>query len=199
MQRRLFTSLLGVAMLLALPRVAFSAGDDLSGFTLQQLDRAMKQGGLGKQKIYSILTFSGDERRGDNLAILSSTLHTGWRLTVLHRVVGGLKVIWRSGRLPDDIAVSSSNNLTIGNLDDGEEVVEFSGCAAHDCGGLSGRLGWIIYSPRSKQVFYAHYRSDDSKPSGTFGFLDLSENASSIGSERYKALLQKEIKKTLGQ
>jgi hypothetical protein len=35
MQNHLFSSLLGVAFLMTLPTVAFSAEDDLSGFTLQ--------------------------------------------------------------------------------------------------------------------------------------------------------------------
>src|ERR1700723_1383300 len=180
MQRHLFSSLLGVAIVIALPRAAFSAEDDLFGFTLQQLDAAIAKGGLATQKIYSILTFDSDERRGANIAILSGS-HTGWHVTVLHRIQGGLKVEWRSGKLPNDIEVSSSNNFEIEYMDDGEQVVEFSGCAAHDCGGLNGVFGVLLYSPRSKQVFFAHYRSDEGKPLGSFGSLDFSENASAAG------------------
>jgi hypothetical protein len=165
---------------------------------LQQLDEAMTKGGLATQKIYSILTFDSDERVGANVAILSGS-HTGWRVTVLHRIKGGLKVEWRSSKLPDDIDVSSSRNLEIDYMDDGEQVVVFSGCAAHDCGRLDGIFGMLLYSPRSKQVFFAHYRYDENKPSGSFGSLDFSENASTAGNEKYKRALQKAMNEVLGQ
>jgi hypothetical protein len=187
-----------MAIVIALPKVAFSAEDDLSGFTLQQFDAAITKGGLATQKIYSILIFDSDERRGANIAILSGS-HTGWHVTVLHRIKGGLKVEWHSGKLPDDIAVSSSNNFEIAYMDDGEQVVEFSGCAAHDCGSLSGAFGVLLYSPRSKQVFFAHHRSEEGKPSGSFGSLDFSEKAGAAGNEKYKTALQKAMNKALGQ
>jgi hypothetical protein len=183
---------------MAHPRVGFSAGDDLSGFTLKQLDAAITKGGLATQKIYSILTFDSDERAGANVAVLSIS-HTGWHVTVLHRVNGGLQVEWRSGGLPKDIVVSSSNNFEVEYMDDGEQVVEFSGCAAHQCGGLDGVLGMLLYSPRSKQVFYAHYQNSGGKPLGSFGSLDFSENASTAGYEKYKTALLKAMNKTLGR
>jgi len=199
MQRHLLSSLLGVAILMALPRAAFSAEDDLSGFTVQRLDAAVTKGGIADQKLYSILTFDSDERRGANVAILSGS-RTGWHVTVLHRIKGGLNVEWRSGKLPGDIAVSSSNNFEIEYMDDGEQVVEFSGCAAHDCGGrLGGIFGMLLYSPRSKQVFFAHYRYDEGKPQASFGSLDFSDNASAAGNEKYKTTLQRAMIKALGQ
>ena len=42
-------------------------------------------------------------------------------------------------------------------MDDGEQVVEFSGCARQICGGLDGVFGVLLYSPRSRQAFLAHY------------------------------------------
>jgi hypothetical protein len=198
MQRHLFSLLLGLAIVAALPHFAFSAEDDLSGFTLQQLDEAISKGGLAAQKIYSILTFDSDERAGANIAILSGS-RTGWRVTVLHRIKGGLKVEWRSSKLPDDIDVSSSRSFQIEYMDDGEQVVVFSGCAAHDCALLDGVFGLVLYSPRSKQVFFAHYHYDDSKPPGSFGSLRFSENASTAGNDKYKKALQKAMNEVLGQ
>src|SRR6185437_7380658 len=154
-----FTSLLGVAVTMAMPSVAFSAEDDLSGFTLQQLNAAMTRGGLATEKVYSILTFDSNDRAGANIAILSGS-HTGWHVTVLHRMKRGLKAEWRSGKLPDDMEVSSSNNFEIEYMDDGEQVVMFSGCAAHLCGRLDGISSLLLYSPRSKQAFFTHYRYD---------------------------------------
>ena len=162
------------------------------------MEGAITQGGLATQTIYSILTFDSDERYGADLAILSGT-HTGWCVTVLHRVKGGLRVEWQSDKLPYDTDVSSSNNFVIEHMDDGEQVVEFSGCAAHECGGLDGVLGVLLYSPRSRQVFFAHYRFDEGKPLGSFGSLDFSANAGAAGNEKYKKALQKAMNKILGR
>lgn len=186
-----------MALLITLPKIAYSTGDDLSGYTVQQLDTAITKGGLADQKIYSILTFDSDQLPGANIAILSSS-HTGWHVTILHRINGGLKVEWRSGKLPDDIAVSSYNSLKIEHMDDGEQVVEFSGCAAHECGGVDGVFGVLLYSSRSKQVFYAHYRWDEGAPLGSFGSLDFSKNATAAENEKYKMALQKAMNKALG-
>jgi hypothetical protein len=195
MKNLLFPSVLCAAVILAPLRAAFSAEDDLSGFTLKQLNEAIRDSKAATHKIYSILTFDSEERSGANIAMLSSS-NSGWRVTVLHRVTGGLKVEWRSGKLPKDFAVSSSHNLEVEDVED-EQVVEFSGCAPHDCGGLSGVLGVLLYSPRSKQVFYAHYRSDEGKPIGSFGSLEFSGNASDPSNERYKAALRKAMGKIL--
>ena len=196
MHRLLFSSLLCAAIVATPLTIAFPAEDDLSGFTVQQLNAAIAKSGLTTQKIYSILTFDSDERYGANVAILSGS-YSGWRVAVLHRIEGGLKVEWRSGKLPDDIDISSSNNFEIGHMDDGEQVVEFSGCAPHQCGGVDGVFGVLLYSPRSMQVFFAHYRFDEHKPIGQFGSLKLSENANLPGNERYKAALRKAMSKTL--
>ena len=195
MKNLLFPSFLCVAVILAPLRAASSAEDDLSGFTLKQLDEAIRDGNAATHKIYSILTFDSEERSGANIAMLSSS-NSGWHVTVIHRVIGGLKVEWRTGRLPEDFAVSSSHNLHIEDVED-EQVVEFSGCAPHECGGLYGVLGVLLYSPRSKQAFYAHYRSDEGKPIGSFGSMEFSENASDPSNERYKAALRKAIGKIL--
>jgi hypothetical protein len=198
MTKTLCFALFGLAIVILPLRAAFSAEDDLSGFTLRQLDTAITKSGLASQKIYSILTFDSDERHGADIAILSGS-SSGWRVTVLQRVSGGLEVQWRSGKLPYDLAVSSSNNLNIEDMDDGEQVVEFSGCAAHLCGGLDGVIGVLLYSPRSKQVFFAHYHYDESKPLGTFGSLNFSKNTSMPGYKKYKTALQKAVSEILDQ
>ena len=177
---------------------ALSAQDDPSAFTSQQLDSAITNSGLAQQKIYAIHTFDSGERPGANIAILSSS-RSGWHVTVLRHLKTGLEVEWRSGRLPDDFAVSCFNNLEIEDIDDGEQVVQFSGCARHMCGGVDGLFGVFLYSPRLKQVFFAHYRWDEGKPIGSFGSVELSENANKPGHERYKRALQNAMSKTLGQ
>jgi hypothetical protein len=57
----------------------------------------------------------------------------------------------------------------------------------------------LLYSPRSNHAFYAHYRSSEGKPYGTFGSLDFSDDANLAGNEKYKTFLQKEMNKKLGQ
>jgi hypothetical protein len=197
MHRFLLLSLFGLAILAPF-RTAVWAQDDLSGFTLRQLDAAIAKSGLATDKIYSILTFDSEERYGANVAILSAS-HSGCHLTVLHRVNGGLVAEWRSGKLPDTMSGCNSNLLKIEHMDDGEQVVEFSGCAPHQCGGVNGVFGALLYSPQSKQVFFAHYRFNENKPLDSFGSLDFSENASVYGNERYRAALQKAMNKTLTQ
>jgi hypothetical protein len=193
----LFLSLLCGAVVAGQSGVTPSAKDDLSGFTLKQLDVAVNESGVAKQKLYSILTFDSDERLGANIAVLSSS-HSGWYVVVLHRVSGGLKVEWRSGKLSDDFAVSSSSNLMIEDAGS-EQVVKFSGCSPHQCGGVNGVEGVLIYSTRLKEVFFAHYRYDERKPIGSFGSLEFSENATKPGNERYKAALQKAMNTLLHQ
>ena len=82
---------------------------------------------------------------------------------------------------------------------DSEQVVQFSGCARHLCGGVDGIFGVLLYSPRARQAFFAHDRWAAGKPSGSFGSVELSENASRPGNERYKTSLENAMKKTLGQ
>lgn len=194
----LFASIFIPVIFLAAPRMAFSAEDDLSGFTLRQLEAAVTKGGLATQKIYSILTFDSDEQRGAEIAILAGS-RSSWRVTVLRRVEGGLKVEWQSGDLPGDMDVSSSNSLEIKRMDDGEQVVEFSGCARHLCGGADGVFGVLLYSTRSGQAFFAHYRFDEGKPKGASGSLNFSENASEPDNAVYKAALKKMVNQILGQ
>ncbi|HKD79128.1 MAG TPA: hypothetical protein VKH81_05505 [Candidatus Angelobacter sp.] len=194
-QKLLLPSVFCVIVVIIPRVVAFSAEDDLSGFTMRQLNAAINSGGMAKQKLYSILTFDSQERDGANIAVLSAS-GSGWHVAVLHRVAGGFTVEWRSGNLSDDFGVSSSSQLEIEDVGD-EQVVKFSGCAAHLCGGLDGVFGILLYSPQSKQAFFAHYVHDTSKPIGSFGSLEFSKNANAPGNERYKAALQKAMKAEL--
>lgn len=191
--------LLSVAVTSGSPlKAASPAEDDLSGFTMQQLNTTLVKSGLASQTIYSIQTFDIDDQLGRRIAILFGP-HSGWRIALLHRTKGGLNVEWQSGKLPRDIAVSSPNDFEIGYLDDGEPIVKFSGCAPHDCGGVNGVIGLLLYATRTRQVFFAHYRYDDSKPIGNYGSLDFSDNADAPGNEKYKAALQSAMKQKLGK
>lgn len=200
MYQTMRTALLGVVCLAVVVfpfTLSFSAEDDLSGFTLRQLDSALVGAGLANQKLYSILTFDSEDRRGANIAVLSGS-RSGWQVVVLHRVTGRLDVQWRSGKLADDFDNSDSINLLIESIAEGDEqVVEFSGCATHQCGGLDGVFGVLLYSPRTKQVFFAHYRYDDKKPLGSFGSLVFSRNADEPKNKPYKNALQRAMDKII--
>lgn len=195
MRKLLFAILLGLALVSVGGAAGLRAEDDLPGFTLKQLDRAIGESGVAGQRIYSILTFGGEEGSGVNVAILSGA-RTGWSVVVLHRAPAGLTVAWRSGKLSEDFAVSAPGNLAIGQVGD-EEVVEFSGCAAHECNGLGGEAGMLLYSPRARQAFFAHYRSGERKPAGSFGDLTFSENADKPANSEYKAALRKDMNTVL--
>ncbi len=67
------------------------------------------------------------------------------------------------------------------------------------CGGLDGGVfGMVLYASRVRQAFFAHYSYDDHKPSGSFGSLDFSDNATTAANARYKAALEKAMRKKLG-
>lgn len=195
--RKSFTSVLVPFLLvLSLPlENRLWAEDDLLRFTAQQLNTAMVKSGLSTQRISSIQSVVNDRGQTD-LAILSSS-RSGWRVTVLQRVPGGFHLQWQSGKLPDDITVSTSDSLKIETLDDGERVVQFSGCAAHECAGKEGAFGVLLYSPRANQVFLAHYRFDGKRAAASVGPLGFSENANERGHEKYKAALQKTMERIL--
>jgi hypothetical protein len=197
MTKLVFASVFCAAIALSSPRIASASDDGLPGFTLKQLNVAIVESGIGSQRIASILTFRDLGDSGSHIAILSSS-HTGWHVTVLHNITGGLKVEWKSGGLHDDFSVSSPDELEIDDLGD-EQVVEFSGCAPHDCGGLDGGVfGMVLYAPRVRQAFFAHYSYDEHKPMGSFGSLDFSDNAMVAPNARYKAALEKAMRKKLG-
>jgi hypothetical protein len=197
MIKLVFFSVLCAAILLAPLRIASASDDGLPGFTMGQLNAAIENAGIATQRIYSILTFRdlGDAKA--HMAILSGS-RSGWHVTVLHNVAGGLEAEWKSGGLLGDFSVSSSDALEIDDLGD-EQVVEFSGCAQHFCGGVDGGVfGMVLYAPRVRQAFFAHYNYDERKPAGSFGTLDFSNNAMAAGNERYKAALDKAMRKKLG-
>ena len=197
MTKLVFSSVLCAAILLSSPRIASASDDWLSGFTLKQLNAAIVNSGIGSQRIESILTFRDLRDAGAHIAILSSS-HSGWHVTVLDNIAGGLKLEWKSGGLRNDFSVSSPDALDIDDLGE-EQVVEFSGCAPHDCGGVDGGdFGMVLYAPRKRQAFFAHYRYDDHKPQGTFGSLDFSDNAMEAANAQYKAALEKAMRKKLG-
>lgn len=183
------------AIVLAPLRIA-AAPDAGPGFTLKQWNTAMVQSGIATGRIYSILTFRDLGDRGAHIAVLSGS-RSGWHVTVLNIMAGALKIEWKSKGLKSDLSVSSPDELEIDDLGD-EQVVEFSGCAPHMCGGVDGDSGMLMYAPRVKQAFFVHYKYDDRKPSGSFGILDFSENAVAAGNERYKAALERAMRNKLG-
>ena len=56
----------------------------------------------------------------------------------------------------------------------------------------------VLYAPRVKQAFFAHYGYDEHKPTGSFGSLDFSDNATEAANARYKAALERAMRKKLG-
>jgi hypothetical protein len=197
MTKLVFSSVFCAAMVFSPLRIASASDGSLPGFRLKQLDTAIVNSGIGTQRIDSILTFRDLGDAGAHIAILSSS-RSGWHVTILFNLAGGLQVEWKSGGLHDDFSVSSSDALEIDDLGD-EQVVEFSGCAPHLCGGVDGGVfGMVLYAPHVRQAFYAHYHYGEDKPRGSFGSLDFSSNATAVGNERYKAALDRAVRKKLG-
>jgi hypothetical protein len=66
-------------------------------------------------------------------AVLTEGENTGWQVFVLHlEKTGKSKLEWKSGELADSFAVSSADQFQTYFLS-GQEVLRFSGCAAHIC------------------------------------------------------------------
>src|SRR5690242_5470116 len=107
--RRLLLVVFCLAIVVLLFQLSLPAEDDLSGFTLRQLDSALAGAGLANQKLYSILTFDSEDRHGANIAVLSGS-RSGWQVIVLQRAPSRLEVQWRSGKLADDFDNSDSIN-----------------------------------------------------------------------------------------
>jgi hypothetical protein len=190
----LSTILSAAATLFPIKSAASDTGQP--GFTLKQWSAAMVKSGIDRERVYSILTFRNLGDPGEHIAILSG-FRSGWHVTVFNNIAGGLKIEWKSGGMRSDFSVSSPDELEIDDLGD-EQVVEFSGCAPHMCGGIDGgEFGMVLYAPRVGQAFFAHYSYDDKKPRGSFGSLDFSDNALSAGNERYKAALDRAMKQKL--
>jgi hypothetical protein len=87
-------------------------------------------------------------------AILTDGVDSGWQIFVFHlESTGKFALEWKSGRLDGSFAVSSADQFQSYFLSD-EQVLKFSGCAAHACPDV---FSVMLYVPSKKTAFTATY------------------------------------------
>ena len=87
-------------------------------------------------------------------AILTDGADSGWQISVFDlESTGKFQLEWKSGRLDDSFAVSSAHQFQTYFLSD-EQVLQFSGCAAHACPDV---FSVMLYVPSRKSAFTATY------------------------------------------
>ena len=160
--------------------------DDVYGFTATQVNAVLTKNGLTSQRLHSLQTFGSDGPANPAyLAVLSSS-HSGWHISVFHRMKGGFKLEWASHNLPVEFSVSAPGNFSVSDIGD-ESTVIFSGCAPHRCGG--DYHGFVLYSPVRKEAFFALLSQEEDQPRK----VTFSNNALEPRNSIYKEALQKQV------
>jgi hypothetical protein len=119
----------------------------------------------------------------DRAAILTQGKDGGWQIFVLHLEDSGkFSLEWRSGRLTDSFAVSSVNQFRTRDIGTSQQVLEFSGCAAHNCPDV---FSILLYIPSRRAAFTATY---------ILGKITYSMNSESPKNHEYKDALDELLK-----
>lgn len=152
-------------------------------FTPDQLNAALH--GAGIQKVLRVQTF--ETPKAEYLLVFAGIAGGEVEIFVfrddsLRYGLGhsDLKVDWQSGVLPKELAVTSGGMPEIEPIVNGDTVILFSGCMAHNCGGKAGAM---VYSVGRHELFTAVY--DSSK----MPYLKYSANVSTEKNVLYKEAL----------
>lgn len=152
---------------------------------------ALKHSGVGAEVLSSIKPLDAEEsKESSGVAVLSES-HNGRQVSVLHRVGASFQLDWTSHNLPKEFDVSSPNNFVVFSMGR-DQMVMFSGCARHLCGGKSGVGGVLLYSTSRDQGFVARYNGIDSRDNAGVR-VTFSKNTLKPENQEYKKALQKEI------
>lgn len=104
--------------------------------------------------IQAIQFLQDGEFQINRAAILTDGAGSGWQVFVFGlESTGKFQLEWKSGRLDDSFAVSSADQFQAYFLSD-EQVLKFSGCAAHACPDV---FSVMLYVPEKKSAFTATY------------------------------------------
>lgn len=133
-----------------LPRMDRSEQTGLSASELQRLADALP---ATSGTIQAIQFLRSDGFSIDRAAILTQPLAGGWKILVFHLEKSGkFEPEWKSETLGGSFAVSSSNAFQTRTVGTAEQVLQFSGCAAHNCPDV---FSVMLYSPSKKAAFTA--------------------------------------------
>ena len=134
-------------------------------------------------RIVSIQIFRDSSTHANSVALLTLGIGSGWQLYVLGSSAPGKYASeWKSGKLDDGFSVSSAEALKIAYVG-GEQVVEFSGCAAHVCPDV---FSILLYVPSIKTAFTVHYVQ---------GKTTYSSNLNDVANASYKVALENLVRK----
>jgi hypothetical protein len=129
--------------------------------------------------IHAIRFLQGTDLDINRAAILTNREGIGWQIFVFHLDdSGGVALEWKSGKLDDPFAVSSAREFQTYQLYD-EDVVKFSGCAAHACPDV---FAVMLYIPSKQAAFTATW---------TRGEIAYSSNAGGPKYQYYKMELDR--------
>ena len=147
MRRKAFLPLMSVLLAWASFTVP-SRGQTLpsppkEGLSLSQLHSLVNALSVVSGGIESIQLLRDEDFQINRAAILT-TDERGWQIFVFRLGrTGKFALEWKSGRLDDSFAVSSADQFQTYRLS-GEQVLKFSGCAAHNCPGV---FSVMLYVP----------------------------------------------------
>jgi hypothetical protein len=106
---------------------------------------------------------------------------TGWHVFVYHEIPSTrYQLTWSSGQLEDTFGTSWPGALEVVLLGN-EEIIQFQGCALHNCPDV---FSFLIYVPSKKLAFKAYSK---------LGMATFSEKLDERGNEIYKRWLEKRI------
>lgn len=153
----------------------------LSASELQNLVNALAAASSGE--IQAIQFLRSDGFTIDRAAILMQPRNGGWTILVFQlKKRGKFKLEWKSEVLKDSFAVSSSSAFQTRTVGTAEQVLQFSGCAAHNCPDV---FSVLLYSPSKKAAFTATY---------VRGRVSYSRNLESPDNRDYKDVLHEFVK-----
>lgn len=134
--------------------------------------------------IQSIEFLRSDGFSIDRAAVLTQPRGGGWKILVFHLEKNGkFAPEWKSETLTDSFAVSSSSAFQTRTVGTAEQVLQFSGCAAHTCPDV---FSVLLYSPLKKAAFTATY---------IHGKVTYSPNLDSPDNRDYKNAVDEFVKK----
>jgi hypothetical protein len=178
------------AMLLLIIGTGTRAQDN-SGYDDKSIFSALRQRGVAVKALSSVKPLVAEQaKEARGVAVLSESRRKR-QVSILHRVGTRFKLDWTSHDLPDEFGVSSPNEFVVFPMGL-DEMVMFSGCARHLCGGKSGVGGILLYSTFRNQGFFARYSGTGSHDNAGVR-VTFSKNALKSENQEYKEALQKEI------
>lgn len=129
------------------------AAPEETGISVSQWQALASELSLLSGSIQAVQLLRSDGFWVDRVAFLTESRDSGWQIFVFHlENTDRFSLEWKSGKLEDSFAVSSARQFETRNVAGSEQVLEFSGCAAHNCPDV---FSVMLYVPSRKTAFTA--------------------------------------------